>query len=64
MHVAYQGLGDEAGAEGAAVAVESWVSVSVECQKRAGEARYRAAELPDGNFRQRVFLARTWCENE
>ena len=55
MHVAYQGFGDEAGAEGAAVAVESWVSVSAECQKRAGEARYCAAELPDGDIRQWVF---------
>ena len=57
MHVAYQGLGDEAGAEGATVAVESWVSVSAERQKCAGEARYRAAELPDGDIRERMFLA-------
>lgn len=61
MHVAYQGFGDEAGAEGAAVAVESWVSVSAECEERAREAGHRAAALPHGDIRQRVFLARTRC---
>ena len=59
MHVAYQGFGDEAGAEGAAVAVESWVSVSAECEECAGEAGYRVAELPDGDIRERLFLAWT-----
>ena len=70
MHVAYQGFGDEAGAEGAAVAVESWVSIQIERQKRAGEAGHRAAAVSDGNIRERVLLAWTpaalradvWCK--
>ena len=45
MHVSYQGFGDEAGAESATVAVESWVPVSAEREERAGEAGYRAAAI-------------------
>ena len=57
MHVAHQGFGDEAGDEGATVAVESWVSISAEREERAGEAGYRAAGVSDGDIRQRLFLA-------
>ena len=59
MHVAYQGFGDEAGDEGAAVAVESRVSVQAEREECAGEAGYRAAALPHGDLRERVLLAWT-----
>lgn len=58
MHVAYTFEGDEAGDEGAAVVVESWLSVSAEREKCAGEAGYRVAELPDSDFRQWMLLAR------
>ena len=54
MHVAYTQQGNEAGAEGAAVAVESWVSVSAECQIGARKAGYCVAGVQDGNIRQRV----------
>ena len=64
MHVAYTQQGNEAGAEGAAVAVESWVSVSAECEERAREAGYRAKTVQDGDICQRVLLAWTRGENE
>ena len=38
LHGADSFEGDEAGAEGAAVALVAWVSLSAECQMRAGEA--------------------------
>ena len=53
MYVADTQQGDEAGDEGAEVAVESRVSVQAECQKCAGEAGHRDAALPHGNIRQR-----------
>lgn len=58
MHVAYQGQGDEAGVEGAAVAVGAWVSVSAKREERAGEDGHRVAELSDGDICQWVLLAR------
>ena len=58
MHVAYQGLGDEAGAVGAAVAVGAWVSVQAKRKECAWEAGHRVEDLQDGNIRQRVLLAR------
>ena len=59
MHVAYQGFGDEAGNEGAALAVESWVSISAERQECARKAGHRVASVSDGDIRQRVLLAWT-----
>ena len=58
-----KGSGDEAGAEGAAVAVGAWVSVPTERQKCSRQAGHRAAALPHGDIRQRVLLARTRRKN-
>ena len=63
MHVAHSFEGDKAGDEGAAVAVESWVSVSAERQERAGEAGHSVAALPHGHLRERMLLARAQREN-
>ena len=59
MYVADTQQGDEAGGEGAKVAVESWVPVSAQREVGAGEAGYRDAAVQDGDIREWVFLART-----
>ena len=50
VHVAHPQQGDEARAEGAAVVVESWVSLQIERQECAWKAGYRAANLQDGDI--------------
>lgn len=59
MHVAHPQQGHKARAEGAAVAVESRVPLPAHRKERSGEAGYRDAALPHGDFRQRVLLAWT-----
>ena len=54
--------GHEAGTEGAAVAVEPWVSLQAEREVGAREARHRDAEVQDSDIRQRVLLARSFGE--
>ena len=63
MHVAYTLEGNEAGDEGAQVAVGAWVSVSVECQVGAGETGYCAEGVQDGDICEWVLLAWTWRGN-
>ena len=53
--------GHEAGAEGAAVAVESRVSIQAEREVGAWEAGHRDAAVQDGYLRERMLLARTQC---
>ena len=60
MYVADTQQRDEAGDEGAEMAVESWVSVSAQREVGAGKARHRDAAVQDGDIRKRMLLAWTW----
>ena len=62
LYVADSQQGNEAGDEGAEVAVGARVSLSAERQIGAGEAGHRDAALPHGDIRQRVLLA--WARGD
>ena len=58
LHVAYPQQGDEAGDNGPEMAVGARIPVQAERQERAGQAGYCYAQIPDGDLRRRLFLAR------
>lgn len=45
LHVAYTQQGDEAGDYGPEMAVVTWIQISLECQKRTGQAGHRNAQV-------------------
>ena len=59
VHVAYTQQGDKAGDYGPEMAVGARIPLPAQCQKRAGQAGYSDAQIQNGDFRQRLFLART-----
>ena len=58
LHVAYPQQGDEAGDNGSQMAVGARIPVQAEREERAGQAGYSDAQIQNGDFRQRLFLAR------
>ena len=59
MHVTYTQQGDEAGNGGKEMAVGTRIPIQAECEECAGQAGHRNAAVQDGDFCQRLFLART-----
>ena len=59
LHVTYTQQGDEAGDNGPEMAVGARIQISAQCQERAGQAGHSDAQIQNGDFRQRLFLART-----
>ena len=59
LHVAYPQQGDEAGDNGPEMAVGARIQISAEREERVGQAGYSDAQIQNGDFRQRLFLART-----
>ena len=59
LHVTYTQQGDEAGDNGPEMAVGARIPVQTEREERAGQAGYSDAQIQNGDFRQRLFLAWT-----
>ena len=59
LHVAYPQQGDQTGVTGSEMAVGARIPLPAQCQERARQTGHRHAQVQNGDFRQRMFLAWT-----
>ena len=64
LHVAYTQQGNQAGNSGEEMVVDTRIQISLECQKRTGQAGHRNAQVQNGYLRQRLFLMKRLSRTE